>query len=474
MKKGIMSSFIILGVLLSGCGSQKEELYSSSNPVDITVWTYYNGDQLSSFNMLVKKFNRTQGKENGIYVESVSCGTVNDLEKNLKDSIEKKVGASEIPDMFSAYNDIAYTIDQMHDIVDLNKYFSDDELDEYIEGYVQDGNILNNGKLKVFPVAKSTEILTINKTDFDIFAKATNVSSKDLSTIEGLVEVSQKYYEWTDSLTPKPNDGKAFFGRDAMANYILAGSMQLGHEIFKVKNGKMKLDYNEKVARKLWDNYYIPYIKGYFTASGVFRTDDIKTGNIIGYVGSSSSATYFPKTVTNSNDETYSIKMETLPCPQFKDSKNYAIHQGAGMAVMKTTKTKQQAAVEFLKWLTDTKQNVQFSKETGYLPVKKEANKVEPLVDNNNNMDTQKVVEVSIDTVKENAMYSPKAFKQGTTARAYLQSMMADKATEDRQVVETNLKNGQDLDQATASFTSDEYFEQWYQETKTQLQTYED
>ena len=474
MKKGIMSSFIILGVLLSGCGSQKEELYSSSNPVDITVWTYYNGDQLSSFNTLVKKFNRTQGKENGIYVESVSCGTVNDLEKNLKDSIEKKVGASEIPDMFSAYNDIDYTIDQMHGIVDLNKYFSDDELDEYIEEYVQDGDILNNGKLKVFPVAKSTEILTINKTDFDIFAKATNVSSKDLSTIEGLVEVSQKYYEWTDSLTPKPNDGKAFFGRDAMANYILAGSMQLGDEIFKVKNGKMKLDYNEKVARKLWDNYYIPYIKGYFTASGVFRTDDIKTGNIIGYVGSSSSATYFPKTVTNSNDETYSIKMETLPCPQFKDSKNYAIQQGAGMSVMKKTKTKQQAAVEFLKWLTDTKQNVQFSKETGYLPVKKEANKVEPLVDNNNNMDTQKVVEVSIDTVKENAMYSPKAFKQGTTARFYLQSMMSDKATEDRQVVETNLKNGQDLDQATASFTSDEYFEHWYQETKTQLQTYED
>ena len=100
------------------------------------------------------------------------------MEKNLKDSIEKKVGASEIPDMFSAYNDIAYTIDQMHGIVDLNKYFSDDELDEYIEGYVQDGDILNNGKLKVFPVAKSTEILTINKIDFDIIAKATNVSTK--------------------------------------------------------------------------------------------------------------------------------------------------------------------------------------------------------------------------------------------------------------------------------------------------------
>ena len=40
--------------------------------------------------------------------------------------------------------------------------------------------------------------------------------------------------------------------------------------------------------------------------------------------------------------------------------------------------------------------------------------------------------------------------------------------------METNLKNGQDLDQATASFTSDEYFEHWYQETKMQLQTKDD
>ena len=60
----------------------KRRTYSTSNPVDITVWTYYNGEQLSSFNTLVKKFNRTQGKENGIHVESVSCGTVSDLEKN--------------------------------------------------------------------------------------------------------------------------------------------------------------------------------------------------------------------------------------------------------------------------------------------------------------------------------------------------------------------------------------------------------
>lgn len=473
MKKGIVSSFIIVGILLSGCGGKKEELYSSSNPIDITVWTYYNGNQLSSFNQLVKKYNHGEGKEKGIHVESVSYGSVNDLEKNMVEAIEKNVGAKEVPEIFSAYSDTAYTVEKKLGLVDLNKYFTKDELNEYVQGYIDDGNILNDGKLRVLPVAKSTEIFTINKTDFDVFAKATNVSYKDLATVEGLVEVSKKYYEWTDSLTPEANDGKAFFGRDAMANYILSGSMQLGHEIFKVKDGKMKLDYNEKVARQLWDNYYIPYIKGYFAASGKFRTDDIKTGNIIGYVGSSSSATYFPKTVTNSNDETYSIEMETLPCPHFKDGKNYAIQQGAGMAVTKTTKAKQKASVEFLKWLTNSKQNTQFSKDTGYLPVKKDANKIDKMVDDSNK-ETQKVVEVSLDIVNNNTMYSPKAFNQGTSARNYLENMISDKANEDRNVVETNLKNGQDLLQATASFTSDEYFNQWYQETKTQLQTYED
>ena len=43
--------------------------------------------------------------------------------------------------------------------------------------------------------------------------------------MEGLVKTAQRYYEWTDSLTEAPNDGKAFYGRDAMANYVLIGGL---------------------------------------------------------------------------------------------------------------------------------------------------------------------------------------------------------------------------------------------------------
>ncbi len=39
------------------------------------------------------------------------------------------------------------------------------------------------------------------------------------------------------------------FGRDALANYIIIGSKQLGVEIFSVKDGKVTLNIDEKVMK---------------------------------------------------------------------------------------------------------------------------------------------------------------------------------------------------------------------------------
>lgn len=49
----------------------------------------------------------------GVTVESSSQGSVNDLETNVLASVEGKVGADEMPNIFSAYADTAYTVDQM-------------------------------------------------------------------------------------------------------------------------------------------------------------------------------------------------------------------------------------------------------------------------------------------------------------------------------------------------------------------------
>ena len=61
----------------------------------ITVWTYYNGDQLESFNKLVDQFNETTGREKGIRVESASQGSMSDLETNVMDAAQGKAPAAE-------------------------------------------------------------------------------------------------------------------------------------------------------------------------------------------------------------------------------------------------------------------------------------------------------------------------------------------------------------------------------------------
>lgn len=82
-----------------------------------------------------------------------------------------------------------------------------------------------------------------------------------------------------------------------MSNYFLVGMKQLGQDLYTLDNNKVTLHLDKDKLRKLWDNYYLPYVKGYFDASGKFRSDDVKTGDLLCYTGSSVSAPYFPDNV---------------------------------------------------------------------------------------------------------------------------------------------------------------------------------
>lgn len=468
---------ILVGVgalmLTSGCatnlGSAKKE------PTVITVWTYYNGDQLDSFNKLVDEFNNTIGKENGYQIESSSQGTVNDLEQNVMDAAEGKVGASDMPNIFAAYADTAYELDQKGLVVDIGQYLTDDDKKLYIDSFLEEGDFAGDGSIKIFPTAKSTEVLFLNDTDWEPFAKETGASYDDLATIEGVVKTAQSFYEWTDEQTDAPDDGKAFFGRDAMANYMLVGAKELGCTIFDVENGKMKLNFDEEVARKLWDNYYVPYVKGYFASAGRFRSDDIKTGTIISCVGSTSSATFFPTKVSTSETESHDISVKVLPTPIFEDSEATAVQQGAGMVVTKTNEEQEKACVTFLKWFTQPENNIAFSVDSGYLPVTYEANDMKKIEENAPSIsDSMKnILSVAVDSVNTRQLYTTKAFSSGGSARSVLEYALSDLATADRQTVELRIASGESMEDVLAEFLSDEYFEQWYTQTLEKLQKFE-
>lgn len=477
-KSRILCVALIMGMTLSGCGTYGNSQTTgkkadSEEPVVVTVWNYYNGQQLKAFDQLVEEFNDSVGKEKGIIVEGHSLGNVTDLEKSVMDSVNEKVGASELPNIFSAYADTAYAVDKLGYVADLNSYLTEEEKGKFIDSYIEEGEFSGDGTLKIFPVAKSTEIFMLNKTDWDKFAEATGADLAELSTIEGLTKTAQAYYEWTDEQTPEPDDGKAFFGRDAMANCFLIGAKQLGCEIFSVEDGKPVLNFDKEVIRKLWDNYYVPFVKGYFAASGKFRSDDIKTGNIIAFTGSSSGATFFPDEVTVSDTESYPIEMQVMESPKFEGGENYAVQQGAGMVVTNTDEEHIEASVEFLKWFTQDDRNIEFSLASGYMPVTKTANNLDEIqkdISMEQNGTTLEIVKAAVDTVNNNTMYTTKAFEKGTDARNILEYSMSDKAAQDRATVAERIQDGQTMEEASAEFTGDECFETWYEETKSELE----
>ncbi len=457
---------VFFSLFLTGCGDQSP--LDPKNPVSLTVWHYYNGSQQAAFDALVEEFNDTVGQDRGIYVESYSQGSVSDLENAVRDAISGKVGADAIPDIFSSYADTAYEIETAGALADLSVYLGQEELDRYVDSYIEEGRIADDGSLRIFPTAKSTEIMMLNRTDWEPFAQATGASLEDLSTIEGVAAAAQAYYEWTDSLTPDvPEDGKALYGRDAVANYFIIGMQQLGVEIFQVENGKMSLHTPKEELRRLWENYYVPMVKGYFGAYGSFRSDDVKTGDILAYTGSTASAMYFPDQV-ELDGSSHAIDYLVLPAPVFKGGRNFAVQQGAGMVVSKSDERREYAAVEFLKWFTLAENNLRFGCVSGYLPVTKEANSVQKLeqVISDQGLSvspkTQDCLTSIFNSIEDMTLYTNKSFQNGSAARKVLEYHLADQAAADRAEVLASIAQGAGLEEAAAPYVSDASFEAWY------------
>ena len=480
MKKNVIgragTAFALVGALaLAGCSGSSapsEDAVSSvldpSDPVQVELWTYYNGTQQQAFEDLVKDFNATKGKDLGIVVTSSSQGGVNDLASAVTDSAQELVGSEAMPDAFLSYSDTASVIDGFGMVADLSGYLTEEEKAGFVEGFLEEGDLNGNGSLKVFPVGKSTETLQINMTDFQTFADATGTSLDEMSTIEGIVRVAERYYEWTDAQTPGVmGDGRPFFGRDAMANYLITGSKQLGHEIFEIENGVCALNFDRATMKTLWDNYYVPMVQGWFSAEGKFRSDAVKTGDLICYVGSSSSVVYFPQTVTVDDATSYPIQLGALPNPSFEHGKPCSPQQGAGFVVTKSDEKKETA------WFTAKEQNTDFSVSAGYVPVTKDALTLENLQAAAESIDGASGnylvnLPATLDTI-EAGVYANPPFKGGVEARAVLDRALSDRAVADRAAVVEAMAAGASSEEAVAPYLDDAGFDAWLADLETQL-----
>ena len=452
----------------TACGSSAnyDRLLKKDDPVVITIWHYYNGIQQSQFDEMISEFNNTVGAEKGIIAEAFSKNSVNELSSSILASVNNDVGADPVPDIFGTYAETAYIIDNKGMLADLSQYFTDDELSGYVDEYIAEGRLNQPDSLKIFPIAKSTELMMVNATDWDKFAAAENVTADDLSTWEGLVTTSEKYYNYTDALTPDiPDDGKAFFGRDSIANYIVIGAMQLGHPIADDDGrGNITVTADKETFRRICDNYYVPYVKGYFTAKSRFRSDDMKTGSVISMVCSSSAASYCPSEVTIDDDYTYPIDIKVLPVPNFEGCDPYIVQQGAGMSVIKSDPKTEYACSVFLKWFTEEDRNIEFSVNSGYLPVKKDANDIEKIISAKADIgETMKdTLSLSIDEINSYSLYTSPPFESSAEVREYVANYLTDTSAADYEEAWGRIADGTDRDIVLVQYTNDAAFEKWY------------
>lgn len=479
---------LALTLSLSGCTSSKAGENQSDqrvkldkeNPVTIELWHYYNGAQKTALDRMVTEFNETQGAQQGIIVSASNYGGIPELSQSVMDAVESKVGAQKPPNIFAAYADTAFDLDCRGVVAELSQYLSKEELSLYLESYIEEGRmgIADDGGIKIFPIAKSTEVLVINQTDWDKFAESKSIALEELETIEGVVSASKLYYEWTDEQTPAvPNDGKALFGRDAMANYFIIGARQQGGEIFAVdENNRVTFELSPEIMKKLWDNYYTPFISGYFAANGKFRADDARVGDILAAVGSTTSSSYFPSKVDKPDGSSYPIEATAMPAPKFENAKDFAVQQGAGMVVTKSTPEEEYASVVFLKWFTEPTRNLSFGLSSGYLPVTKQSVEktfAQKLLDesppeNFSDLSYQTFM-AGLQTISSNTLYTSRAFYGGNAARSVLEYSLSDKAAADKKLVDEIIAKGIPRAEAVAQLDTQENFSKWLEQLQQEL-----
>ena len=338
---------------LSGC--KKSEL-DKNKPVTLTMWHVYGEQADSPMNRLIDEFNETVGMEKGIIINVTAMSNASKIGEKLLDAHNKMPGAAEMPDLFFAHKSNALKLGA-DCLLDWNEYISEKELSAYVPGFLEDGTA--DGKLPVFPVSKSTQLLFIAGGQFERFSADTGVTYEALSTWDGFFAVAAKYYDWSG--------GKPFCALDYPLRAIELAAAESGAGNIFADNGFY--DPSNMIFKQTFMKFADSLAKGHIMLSNLYSNTQVMTGEVVVGIGSSAAILYYNDTVTYEDGTSEPMDLEILPLPAENGKKPYITQSGVGLCSYKTSSQKAEAAVIFAKWLTEPERNLEFVCQTGYMPV---------------------------------------------------------------------------------------------------------
>lgn len=340
-----------------------------ARPVTLTIWHNFSGDRQIAMDALIDEFNGTVGKERGIIMNVTAITSSAELEETLRMIAAGDPGAPKMPDIAAAYPRTALLFQSRGLLANLDDYFTAEELAAYVPAFIEEGRF-GDGGLYVFPFAKSTETLFLNRTLFDRFAAECGVSMDCFETFEGIAEAATRYYAWTNAQTPDmPGDGRQFFTADSWLNLAQAGMLQMGERFFAEET----LNLESEAYAHIWETCYAPTVAGGFALYDGYASNLSKTGELVCSTGSSAGILFYGDAVVYPDNTTERVEYDILPFPVFAGGRKMALQRGSGFCVAASEKERERAAAAFLKWFTAPERNVRLVASTGYMPVTKRA-----------------------------------------------------------------------------------------------------
>lgn len=360
MKKRLLAALLssaLVMTTLAGCSSKSgssDMVTELTEPITIEMWHYMNGGQADALNSIIEDFNATNDK--GITVNAISQGSIVDLNKKVISAAQ----SNSLPAIINVYPDVATGLIEDKKLVNLSSFINDknvgmaDEMDDFVDTFIEETSQWNNGEVYGLPMTKSTEVLYVNKN----MLESLGYTLEDLEdlTFEKLAEISNK------AVTEL---GVAGFGFDSSSNAFIS-SLKMDGLDFVDSKGTINVD-NE------WVREYMTFFQkqaqsGAFRIAGEdkFLSNPFVNQKMLCYQGSSAGYAYL------NNDGAFEIAVVEVPVFEGKDKA--VMQQGASLFVTNNVSAEAQyAAYEFVKFATNAENTAKFATATGYLPVRKSA-----------------------------------------------------------------------------------------------------
>ncbi len=345
-----------------------ELFFDTSKTVEITFYHTMNQYLKEILDYNIQRFNEIYPN---IIVTNVSAGDYDGVEDQLVTSIS---AGKQVCDMAYCYPDHVALYNKANAVLTLDKYmndpiygFTDDQIEDFVDAYWEEGKSFGDGKMYSLPLSKSTEVMYY---DMDFFAEHDLEVPDHWFATTANVDDDKTSMEYVCKYIKSIKPGDYALGYDSSSNLFITLCEQYGSGYTSATGEHYLFDneVNREFVTKLADWYK----KGYFTTKGIygqytsnlFKNQDATSARCYMSIGSSAGA-------SNQVPDGYVYEVGVAKIPQVNPDEGKVISQGPNVCIFENKdEQKNMACWLLLRYLTTSIDfQAEFSMQSGYAPV---------------------------------------------------------------------------------------------------------